>query len=276
MLMYPDIDPVAIALGPVKVHWYGLMYLVGFIVAWWLGRVRAGRADSGWDQEQISDLIFYGALGVVLGGRIGFTLFYNLEEFISHPAVIFRIWEGGMSFHGGMLGVFLALWLFGRKHGKTFFQVSDFVAPLVPIGLGAGRIANFINGELWGKQTEVAWGMVVQRGGPALHPSQLYEAFLEGLVLFLILWLYSSRPRPLMAVSGLFLLCYGVFRFMVEFVRLPDDYIGYLAFGWVTMGQVLSAPMILVGLGMLVMAYRKNSRHTGRTNSSPETAGENR
>lgn len=273
MLMYPDINPVAIALGPVKVHWYGLMYLVGFIVAWGLGRVRVGRADSGWNREQISDLIFYGALGVVLGGRIGFTLFYNFDEFISHPTVIFRIWEGGMSFHGGMLGVFIALWLFGRKYGKSFFQVSDFVAPLVPVGLGAGRIANFINGELWGKPTDVAWGMVVQQGGPALHPSQLYEACLEGLLLFLILWIYSSRPRPLMAVSGLFLFGYGVFRFAVEFVRLPDEHIGYLAFDWVTMGQLLSAPMIVIGLGMMVLAYRRNIFPDSDSNSKTVSEG---
>jgi phosphatidylglycerol:prolipoprotein diacylglycerol transferase len=197
----------------------------------------------------------------VLGGRLGYVLFYDLPGFLAEPLNIFKVWQGGMSFHGGLMGVLIAMWLFGRRYHKTFFEVTDFIAPLVPIGLGAGRIGNFINGELWGKVSDVPWAMVFPNGGPlARHPSQLYQAFLEGLVLFIVLWLYSSKPRPTMAVSGLFLLCYGVFRFVVEFVRMPDAQLGYLAFGWLTMGQVLSAPMILTGLGFMAWAYKSNPR----------------
>ncbi|MEO5703186.1 MAG: prolipoprotein diacylglyceryl transferase, partial [Gammaproteobacteria bacterium] len=239
-----------------KIHWYGLMYLIGFAVVWWLGRIRARRPDSGWDAEQISDLVFYGALGAVLGGRIGYILFYNFPFFIADPLSIFKVWQGGMSFHGGMVGVFVAMWLYGRKFHKGFFQITDFIAPLVPIGLGAGRIGNFINGELWGRVSDGPWSMVFPNAGAlARHPSQLYQAFLEGIVLFIILWLYSSRPRPTMAVSGMFLIFYGLFRFIVEFVRVPDAQLGYLAFGWLTMGQVLSIPMILIGLWLVWWAY---------------------
>jgi len=195
---------------------------------------------------------------VILGGRIGYTLFYNLPGFLADPVVLFKVWEGGMSFHGGLIGVLIGLGLFGRKYGKAFFEISDFAAPLVPIGLGAGRIGNFINGELWGKVSDLPWAMVFPHAGPLpRHPSQLYEALLEGVALFTILWLFSARPRPRMAVSGLFLLCYGLFRFAVEFVREPDLQLGYLAFDWLTMGQILSTPMILVGLGMLGWAYRR-------------------
>jgi len=270
MLTYPDIDPIAVRIGPLAVHWYGLMYLVGFVGGWWLGRVRARRPGSGWDPEEIGDLLFYAALGVVLGGRIGYTLFYNLPNFIQHPLVLFKVWQGGMSFHGGLLGVLTAVWLYGRRTGRGFFQVTDFIAPLVPIGLGAGRIGNFINGELWGKVAELPWAMRLPchrfweycggrtTGFSAPHqPSQLYEFLLEGVALFVILWVYSSKPRPTMAVSGLFLLAYGVFRFAVEFVRLPDPQLGYLAFGWLTMGQVLSLPMIVLGAAFLWWAYRR-------------------
>ncbi|MCL5801378.1 MAG: prolipoprotein diacylglyceryl transferase [Gammaproteobacteria bacterium] len=261
MLRYPQIDPVALHLGPLTIHWYGLMYLIGFAAAWWLGRLRAQRPGSNWKPEHISDLIFYGALGAVLGGRLGYVLFYDLPGFLDAPLNIIKVWQGGMSFHGGLMGVLIAMWLFGRRYRKTFFEVTDFIAPLVPIGLGAGRIGNFINGELWGKVSDVPWAMVFPNGGPlARHPSQLYQAFLEGLVLFIVLWLYSSKPRPTMAVSGLFLVCYGVFRFVVEFVRMPDAQLGYLAFGWLTMGQVLSAPMILAGLGFMAWAYKSNPR----------------
>jgi len=245
MLTYPDIDPVALSLGPLKIHWYGLMYLIGFAMVWWLGRIRARRPDSGWDAGQISDLVFYGALGAVLGGRIGYILFYNFPFFMADPLSIFKVWQGGMSFHGGMVGVFVAMWLYGRKFQKGFFQITDFIAPLVPIGLGAGRIGNFINSELWGRVSDVPWAMVFPNGG----------SLLEGLVLFIILWLYSSKPRPTMAVSGLFLIFYGLFRFIVEFVRVPDAQLGYLAFGWLTMGQVLSLPMILIGLWLVWLAY---------------------
>ena len=256
MLNYPNIDPVAVSLGPVAIHWYGLMYLIGFLAVWWLGTLRARKPGSGWNPEEISDMLFYGALGVILGGRIGYVLFYNFGLFIDDPLMILRIWQGGMSFHGGMLGVFFAMWLFGRKTGRTFYEVSDVIAPYVPIGLGAGRIGNFINGELWGRPTDLPWGMVFPFvDNQPRHASMLYEAFLEGLVLFLILWFYSAKPRPRRAVSGMFMLFYGLFRFAVEFVRLPDAHIGYLAFGWLTMGHVLSAPMILFGLYLLWWAY---------------------
>lgn len=272
MLTYPDIDPIAFGLGPLQVHWYGLMYLVGFAIAWGLGRWRASRPGSGWTGEMVDDVIFYCILGVIAGGRLGYMLFYGFDQILANPLNLFRLWEGGMSFHGGLLGVCLAMWLFGRRHGLHFFQVADFMVPLVPPGLLFGRIGNFINGELWGGPTTSALGMQVPcdrapdlcgRVGMAadglhslpVHASQLYEAVLEGLVLFLILWVFSSRPRPMMAVSGLFLLLYGLFRFAVELVRTPDAHIGYLAFGWLTMGQLLSTPMILFGGLLLALAY---------------------
>jgi len=256
MLSYPNIDPVAISLGSLKIHWYGLMYLVGFLGAWFLGRIRSRKI--GWSSEQIDDLIFYSAMGVVLGGRVGYVLFYNFPEFINNPIILFKIWQGGMSFHGGLMGVLVAMWLFGRKYKHSFFTVTDFIAPLVPVGLGAGRIGNFINGELWGKPTESVFGMLVPGlGALPRHPSQLYEAALEGLALFMILWFYSNKPRPTMAVSGLFLIGYGVFRFSVEFVRLPDVQLGYLAFGWLTMGQLLTVPMLLLGSYLMFIAYKK-------------------
>lgn len=257
---YPTIDPVAIALGPLKIHWYGLMYLIGFAGAWWLGKIRAKRPNSGWNTAEISDLIFYAGLGVVLGGRIGYILFYDFANFLQDPVRLFKVWEGGMSFHGGLLGVITSMWLYGRKTQRHFFQVADFVAPLVPIGLFAGRIGNFINGELWGKVSDVPWAMVFPTGGPLpRHPSQLYEAFLEGIVLFLILWFYSSKPRPMMAVSGMFLLGYGTFRFLVELVRVPDEHLGYLALDWLTMGQILSLPMMLGGALLVFLAYKRSA-----------------
>jgi phosphatidylglycerol:prolipoprotein diacylglycerol transferase len=255
MIAYPDIDPVAVSLGPLKVRWYGLMYLVGFAVAWLLARQRAKKPEFGIRPEQVDDLIFYAALGVILGARVGWILFYGWDAWSRDPLVIFRVWEGGMSFHGGMLAVALAMYLYGRKLGKSFFEMTDFVAPLAPLGLCAGRIGNFINGELWGKVTDVPWAFVVN--GQPRHASQLYEAFLEGIVLFAILWIYSGRRPPRMAVSGAFLTFYGLFRFAIEFVRVPDAHIGYLAFDWFTMGQLLSTPMILVGLFLIVLAYRQ-------------------
>ena len=276
MLTYPAIDPVAVSLGPINVHWYGLMYLVGFVGGWWLGRHRAGRPGSGWTQQQVDDLLFYVALGVILGARVGYLLFYGLSGIAADPLRLFRIWEGGMSFHGGLPGVMLAMVLFGRRHGLTFFRVADFVAPLATIGLFAGRVGNFINAELWGAPAAGAFGMQVpcsrapdlcERVGVAangihsipVHASQLYEAALEGVLLFVILWTFSARPRPVMAVSGLFLLGYGVFRFAIEFVRMPDAHIGYLAFDWVTMGQLLTLPMVLGGLLLLALAYGKRA-----------------
>ncbi len=259
MLTYPNIDPVAIALGPLKIHWYGLMYLVGIGGAWWLASRRLQRFDPSWSKDTLSDLVFWVAMGIILGGRLGYVLFYDLAAYIDNPALVLRIWEGGMSFHGGFIGVMLAVWLFGRKHNKSFFQLMDFIAPLVPIGLGAGRIGNFINAELWGKATNVSWAMVFPTDPEQLarHPSQLYQFALEGVALFVILWLYSRKPRPTMAVSGLFALCYGIFRFIVEFVRVPDAQLGYLAFDWLTMGQVLCIPMIIGGIGLIMYAYKR-------------------
>ncbi|MDX1458583.1 MAG: prolipoprotein diacylglyceryl transferase [Marinobacter sp.] len=259
MLRHPQIDPVAISLGPLKVHWYGLTYLVGFLVGWWLGRIRARKPWSPINEQQMGDVLFYIAIGVILGGRFGYVLFYNFDRFLMDPLWLLRVWEGGMSFHGGLLGVMLAMWWFGRNVGRSFFEIADFIAPLVPVGLGAGRIGNFINGELWGRATEVPWGMVFPQAPDALarHPSQLYQFALEGVVLFVALWWFSSRPRPKMAVSGLFLTLYGCFRFLVEFVREPDPQLGYLAFDWLTMGQLLSTPMILAGLALMFMAYRR-------------------
>lgn len=255
-----DIDPIAVALGPLKIHWYGLMYLVGFAAAWWLGVRRARRADSGWSEEQISDIIFWGAMGVVLGGRAGYVIFYNFDKFIADPLWLFAVWEGGMSFHGGLLGVIVVMYLFGRQHKKTLFEMTDFIAPLIPVGLGAGRIGNFIGGELWGRVTDQPWGVVFPRAGNLpRHPSQLYEFVLEGVVLFVLLWWFSSKPRPRMAVSGLFLLLYGAFRSMVEFVREPDEHIMFLAFDWLTMGQLLSVPMIIVGAFLLLWSKKQGS-----------------
>lgn len=252
MLIHPQIDPIAMQLGPIAIHWYGLMYLIAFLSVLVLGRYRAKRnPESGWAVTEIDDLLFYGALGVIIGGRLGYTLFYQPAYYLSHPLEIAYIWQGGMSFHGGFLGVLAAMVLYARKTGKRWLTIMDFVAPLVPLGLGAGRLGNFINGELWGRQTDVAWGMVFPHVDSLLrHPSQLYQFALEGIVLFALIWWYSSKPRPLGAVSGLFLIGYGTLRFLVEFTREPDSFLGLLAFN-LSMGQWLSLPMILVGLWML-------------------------
>lgn len=258
MLPYPEIDPIIFSIGPLAVRWYGLMYVIGFVAAWILANRRSKEPWSLIKPEQVDDLIFYAMLGVIAGGRLGYCIVYGWELWLEDPLYVFKITQGGMSFHGGLAGVMVAMWLYGRKLGLGMWQVTDFVAPLVPIGLGTGRIGNFINNELWGKPTDVPWSFSVN--GQALHPSQLYEALLEGLVLFVILWIYSSRPRPHMAVSGMFLLWYGVFRFFVEFYRVPDADLGYLALGWVTMGQILSAPMIVLGAILLALAYQQ--KHT--------------
>jgi phosphatidylglycerol---prolipoprotein diacylglyceryl transferase len=279
---FHDIDPIAFSAGPVSVHWYGLMYLAAFVTAWLLGRHRLRKGRLGITEEQFGDLVFYGMLGIILGGRVGYMLFYASDQLVADPLSLFRVWEGGMSFHGGLLGVLAAGLWWSRRVRVHYFDAIDFVAPLVPIGLGFGRIGNFVGGELWGRTTDVPWAMIFPRAldsldksseqlkamylageldGYARHPSQLYQAFLEGVVLFAIVWIYSSRPRPRYAVSGVFALVYGAGRFAVEFVREPDAQLGYLAFGWLTMGQVLSLPMIVVGLLLLALSRRQPQGH---------------
>ncbi len=255
MLTYPDINPVAISLGPIQVHWYGLAYLVGIGLAWWLARQRADRL--GLTKDQIGDLTFYAAVGVILGGRFGYALFYHFDRVLADPLWLLRLWEGGMAFHGGFLGVVVALILFARKHQLPWLKLGDFVAPLTPIGLGLGRLGNFINGELWGRVTDSPLGMVFPGAGPdPRHPSQLYQFALEGLVLFLVLWLFSRKPRPTGSVAGLFLVGYGSLRFLAEFAREPDAHLGLLAIG-LSMGQWLSLPMIAAGIGLMFWAYRR-------------------
>ena len=279
---YIAFDPVAISLGPLSVHWYGIMYLLAFLFFWaggnWLVRRRPW---WGWSPEDVGDMLFYGMMGVVAGGRLGYVLFYGLESLLRDPLFLFRITDGGMSFHGGLLGVMTVMWWIGRKSGRGFWAVSDFVAPLIPVGLALGRIGNFIGGELWGRISDVPWAMVfanaIQPGGwaseslrtawergeldhLARHPSQLYQAAGEGLALFLLLALYSRTPRPSAAVSGLFLVGYGAFRFMAEFFREPDAHIGYLAGEWLTMGMVLTLPMIAAGAVIMAAAYRYRER----------------
>jgi phosphatidylglycerol:prolipoprotein diacylglycerol transferase len=257
MLEYHSFNPIAFEIGPVKVHWYGIMYLIGFAAGWWLARRRAARAGSTWKASDVDDFVFYAMMGVILGGRIGYVLFYGLSYWENDPWYPLKIWEGGMSFHGGFLGVLVAIALFARRQGRNIADVFDFGAPLPGIGIMAGRIGNFINGELWGKPTTAPWGFKVD--GQVRHASQLYEAFLEGVVLFVVLWWFTSRPRPRLAPSGLFLVIYGIARFLIEFVRVPDEHLGYLALGWVTMGQILSFPMILAGIILLIIAYTRRS-----------------
>jgi phosphatidylglycerol:prolipoprotein diacylglycerol transferase len=292
MLIHPNFDPVAIHLGPLAVRWYGLMYLVAFISAIVIGRLRLKLpfvANQGWTAKDIDDMLFYGVLGTILGGRLGYVVFYKASYYLSHPLDIFKVWEGGMSFHGGFLGVTLAMVLFAHQRKRTWLQVTDFVAPMVPLGLAAGRLGNFINGELWGRVTDPAapWAMLFQHSSnddavwlaknPQLdaqwhlsevfqryqmlprHPSQLYEIALEGIVLFILIWTFSRKPRPMGAVSALFLIGYGLARFTVEFAREPDDYLGLLALN-LSMGQWLSLPMVIVGIVLMVWAYKRNRR----------------
>lgn len=268
-LTYPQIDPVAFQVGPLTVHWYGIMYLIGFAAAWWLAVRRSERAWSPVRRNRVEDLVIYGAFGVIVGGRCGYVLFYNFEKWLSDPLWLIRIWEGGMAFHGGLIGAIVALWLFARRIDQPLLAVTDFAAPLVPIGLGLGRLGNFIGQELWGRPTDAPWGMVFPRDPEQLvrHPSQLYQAFLEGLVLFAILFLFSRKPRSTGMISGLFLTLYGLFRFAVEFVRAPDGHIGFDAFGWLTRGQLLSLPMIAVGLGLMVWAGWRD--RNGRREAAP-------
>lgn len=259
MLLQPMIDPVALHIGPLSIRWYGLMYLLGFASAYALGRLRIKRNKDGAIQmSMFDDLLFFVVLGVILGGRIGYILFYKASYYFAHPLEILAVWHGGMSFHGGFLGVLIAVWWVARKYRLRWLQVTDFVAPLIPLGLAFGRLGNFINGELWGRvaSPDLPWAMLFRDAGPLpRHPSQLYEFGLEGLLLFVVLWLYSARPRPVGAVSAVFLIGYGSFRFIVEFFREPDDFLGLLALH-MSMGQWLSLPMVLAGVAMLLWAYR--------------------
>lgn len=277
-IVFPNIDPVIFSIGPVALHWYGFMYLVGFVFALWLAKRRAGKANSSWTKDEVENLLYIGFLGVFIGGRLGYVLFYNLPVFLNNPFYLFKVWDGGMSFHGGLIGVICAIWWFARRTHRHFFQVSDFGAPLIPFGLGMGRIGNFINGELWGRVTlDTPWAMLFpgSRGediqivsqDPSLlpileqygvlprHPSQLYEMFFEGIILFIILNLFTCKPRPMGSVSGLFLIGYGAFRIFVEFFRQPDAQLGL--FGGISMGQILSVPMIIIGIFMMIWTYKK-------------------
>jgi phosphatidylglycerol:prolipoprotein diacylglycerol transferase len=262
MIAYPEIDPVAIALGPIKVHWYGLTYLAGLTFAWWLARRRAMRADSPVQRVQIDDLIFYSAVGIVLGGRLGYALFYGFDRLIEEPLWLFRVWEGGMAFHGGFLGVVTALWWFCRRYQIHFIDLADFVAPLAPMGLALGRLGNFIGQELWGRPADVPWAMVFPRDplGLARHPSQLYQLALEGLLLLLVLLWLGRKPRARGVLSGAFLLGYGILRFIAEFFREPDAHIGFDWLGWMTRGQLLCLPMLLAGAMFLWLSLRASHR----------------
>jgi len=261
MLVHPQFDPIALQLGPIAVHWYGLMYLLGFTLVWVLGRwrIKAGKSDL--SLRDLEDLIFYSVLGVVAGGRLGYVLFYKPGDYLANPLEIFYLWQGGMSFHGGLIGVIFVLFLYARKRNKTLLEIGDFIAPLIPLGLAAGRLGNFINGELWGRPTDAPWGMVFPQAGDGLarHPSQLYEMGLEGFVLFALVWWFARKPRPVGQVSAVFLMGYGVFRFLVEFTRQPDEYLGLLT-GGLTMGQLLSLPMVLAGLLIFLLSARKSTR----------------
>lgn len=260
-MLLPEIDPIIFQIGPLSVRWYGLMYLLGFGGSFFYMRYLAGIRNFSINSEDIYDLLFYGVFGVILGGRLGYTLFYNFDYYSSHPLEIFAVWQGGMSFHGGLLGVTLAVYLFCKRHRKAIFEVTDIVVAAVPIGLCFGRIGNFINGELWGRVTDLPWGVVFSGAGPLpRHPSQLYEAFLEGIILFVILLLAHKLKVRRGVPFFLFLFGYGVARFTVEFVRQPDAHIGFL-WSWVTMGQILSLPMIAIGLAGIVWLYTKKDCH---------------
>ncbi|MBM4238046.1 MAG: prolipoprotein diacylglyceryl transferase [Gammaproteobacteria bacterium] len=271
MIAYPGFDPVAFELGPYKVRWYGITYLVAFAAAWWLARRRAALPGSTWKPLDVDDFLFYTMLGVIFGGRIGYVLFYGLEYWQQDLWYPLRITEGGMSFHGGLIGVLVALAVFAVRRGRQIADVFDFAAALPGLGIFSVRVGNFINGELWGKPAELPWTMMVD--GVARHPTQLYEAALEGLLLAAVLWWFTSRDRPRLAPSGLFLVMYSLGRLTVEFWRLPDAHIGYLAGGWLTMGHLLTLPMLLAGIALLVIAYRRNESSGNRAPGNP-TAGD--
>ena len=296
MLVHPQFDPVAVQIGPLAIHWYGLMYLAGFMAFLWLGRKRIAMLNTAQNarrktqesrrktrktQEErpqaqdsrnqsipsripipftnklLDNLLFYGVLGVILGGRLGYVLFYKAAYYSAHPLEIFAVWQGGMSFHGGFLGVLVAMAWFAHKHHLRWLQLTDFIAPLVPPGLALGRLGNFINGELWGRPTDVPWAMIFPNVDKLpRHPSQLYEFALEGVLLFTLLWWYARKPRPVGAVSGLFLIGYGSFRFLVEYTREPDDFLGLLSLG-MSMGQWLSLPMVVAGVLLMVLSSRR-------------------
>jgi len=263
MLSYPHIDPIIFRIGPLAVRWYGLMYLLGFIAAYFIIQALAKRRGLQLDRDGLSDLLFYAALGVILGGRLGYTLFYKFPYYMRHPLEIFAIWEGGMSFHGGLLGVIIAVIIFCRKRNLSILLTGDILVTAATVGLGFGRIGNFINGELWGRVTDVPWGMVFPHAGPyPRHPSQLYESFLEGVVLFIILWMLHKKNPPKGVPLFTFVFFYGIFRFFVEFFRQPDAHLGFL-WGGATMGQLLSLPMIFIGMTGIVYAYKKRDPHDG-------------
>ncbi|TSH94237.1 prolipoprotein diacylglyceryl transferase [Verticiella sediminum] len=249
MLQHPQFDPIALQIGPLAVHWYGLMYLVGFALAWLLGRRLIARGVTRLTPRDFEDLLFYAIVGVIVGGRLGYVLFYKPAYYLAHPLEIFAVWEGGMAFHGGLLGVLAVILWFSRRRGFRFLEIGDFVAPLVPLGLAAGRMGNFINGELWGRVTDAPWAMVfpAAQDGLPRHPSQLYQFALEGVLLFVIVWLVARRPQPVGRVSAVFLIGYGAFRFLAEFTREPDSFLGLLA-GGLSMGQWLSIPMVIAGI----------------------------
>ena len=261
MLVHPNFDPIAFSIGPFAVRWYGLTYLVAFALVLILGRWRIAHGKTMLTARDLDDLLFFGMLGTIVGGRLGYVLFYKASFYLEHPLDLFKVWEGGMSFHGGLIGVIVAMLVFAKRRGYTFWQVADFVAPLVPTGLAAGRTGNFINGELWGRTSDVPWAMIFPQAhdGLARHPSQLYEVGLEGIALFILVWWFARRPRPIGAVSGVFLIGYGLARFCVEFTREPDDFLGLLALN-LSMGQWLSIPMILAGVFVLVWSYRRPRR----------------
>ena len=263
MLVHPQFDPVAFSLGPLAVRWYGLMYLVGFALFWWLGRLRARDAWRGMSRQDVEDLLFFGVLGVIIGGRLGYVLFYKPGYYLEHPLEALMLWKGGMASHGGIIGVIAVMWLFARSRGKSFLKVADFVVPLVPLGLAVGRLGNFVNGELWGRAADPSvwpWAMVFPQAGDGVprHPSQLYQAALEGVLLFVLLWMYARRPRLPGQVSGLFLIGYGALRFVAEFGREPDAFLGLLALR-LSMGQWLSLPMIIAGVALFVY-FRSSPR----------------